>query len=488
MRTSGTEFAGCSRDGTMGRQWTFQSHNTCVRQLALAVVGAGVLAAQVPADEDAGPAERELPPYALIKAPPVLPGDTARLNAINNDAIAVGSGFGSSGWDSLPLVVSSTGEASGLPLPPDFDSATLWHINVHGEILGRKMDSSPPDVLWDTSGVPLVLPSHEAWTTAVGLNDMGTVIRYYYADPGSNRLRQPATWSAETGMVALPDLEPDAIVTSAPVDINNDGIIVGYSATLESLPLAVKWQDGEIVPLLWPGGRAEVAEAINDAGVIAGIGITGCGSSLILWYPDGRVIEAPDSYGECAGIMVSDINERGFVLARKTNFESRPLLWFDHERLPVEVEQLLPPRSGWRDLYMHDLNDHNQMTGWGKFADASTWFTLTPVYPTLTLGAITPGRAGEVNSIAISDAPPNATVTLYFGRSGGGAYISGCSILQNALQILEPRFGGRVVTDANGEGSIEGVLPLVLKNQMMLFQAVAADTCEISNLIVQTIE
>ena len=62
------------------------------------------------------------------------------------------------------------------------------------------------------------------------------------------------------------------------------------------------------------------------------------------------------------------------------------------------------------------------------------------------------------------------------------------SMLQNVLQIDNPKLVATGVADGDGIATVSGLIPTFRRWQTLVFQAVVRDTCEISNFVVQTIQ
>ncbi len=157
---------------------------------------------------------------------------------------------------------------------------------------------------------------------------------------------------------------------------------------------------------------------------------------------------------------------------------------------PVE-DDLLPPRTGWRTEWGHDINESGQISGTAyPIPDEGTFFAflMSPVHPTLEMAAPSPGRAGEANTITLRNVTPDARVQFLYSRRGGGTRIPGCTLQQNALQLDSPTVIGTAVADQNGVASITRTVPPIARNQTILFQAVVQNECAISQLVVHQFE
>lgn len=157
------------------------------------------------------------------------------------------------------------------------------------------------------------------------------------------------------------------------------------------------------------------------------------------------------------------------------------------------LEDMVPSRlRGVGGLkFVWDINNAGQIAGdaW-PVGDpiSSIAFLLSPVNPTMDLLPPAPGVAGEVNTLQVTGATPGATVHFVYGRHGGGFQIAGCDLQENALQIDSPTIIGSAVADASGHATIDRFVPPIARDRTILIQAVVADECAISELMVTTIE
>ena len=109
-----------------------------------------------------------------------------------------------------------------------------------------------------------------------------------------------------------------------PIDINNQGKIVGYTFNYTSGIKAVQWTDSAVLPLAGP--TYSFASAINDSGAIVGSGqfsIEGV-SNPILW------VNGVVSYLPTLGLggAATDINEQGDIVGWvNTNQFTAPAVW-----------------------------------------------------------------------------------------------------------------------------------------------------------------
>jgi probable HAF family extracellular repeat protein len=116
--------------------------------------------------------------------------------------------------------------------------------------------------------------------------------------------------------------------SSAAVDINNHGQIVGYSWAAGQQTSATIWDKGQISLL---GGHALMssATAINDSGVVVGYNETSSGQNAVVWTNGQATILDSNT------ATALDINSHG-VIAGAT-YNSGPTIWINGtmEQLPI---------------------------------------------------------------------------------------------------------------------------------------------------------
>jgi probable HAF family extracellular repeat protein len=199
------------------------------------------------------------------------PGTIRELSPEAGDTVGIANGINDAGQ-----VVGVSGRC-GNTVPPGFVAgphAVLWDADGTVHDLGSFGGTSNLDIA-------------AVGNAAIAINNSGTVIGTS-ALPG-NQVNQPFIWTNKTGMQHLALLPGD--VVGAGLSINNGGEVVGASITqggpATGNPKAVLWQngaDGSVINLNnyaagtsfdnSNGGQLLTAFSINDAGEIAGFGVT----------------------------------------------------------------------------------------------------------------------------------------------------------------------------------------------------------------------
>ncbi len=275
-------------------------------------------------------------------------------------------------------VVWEDSQMTPLALPED-RGGIASAVNESGMVAGYW---SPPNgheiyqpirpIFW-IDGIPIDLPVY-GWGADV--NDFGQGVGHYIDQPASvgqpyvfifdgqqsqnialgaasaiNNLGQvagndfatgrPCVWSA--GSTAhLDDLGSGLAAVN---DINDAGLVVGYSWPAEGLEHAVLWDGDAVFDLGTLGTAASRAHAINNPGQVVGY-IWDEGNYRAFVYADGQM---------------SNLND------------------------------LIPADSGWSLYEANDINDHGQIVGYGYLDGEMHAFLLTPIPEPAGLGLILVG-------------------------------------------------------------------------------------------------
>jgi probable HAF family extracellular repeat protein len=159
----------------------------------------------------------------------------------------------------------------------------------------------------------------------------------------------------------LPDL--DGTVGSA-VDINNRGMIVGYSETEAGDFHAVLWDDSGVTDLGTLGGDNSYALGINDDGVVVGYSKAADGKSHAFIWQDGIMtdIHDPDLHLPINESFARAINNNGMVVGT-IGYDG--VVW----NTPSEYVWVLTGSDLNGPSDSHDINDSNQVVGWHHSSD-----------------------------------------------------------------------------------------------------------------------
>jgi uncharacterized membrane protein len=210
-------------------------------------------------------------------------------------------------------------EARGLPVGQPVD------INDLDEIVAVRYDrnSVPHTVVLARPGGAMreVRGPGGAGFKPYAVNDHSVIVGTLVTGTGREQRYRAVRWSAEDGFRMLP--LPAGTFQSWAADINNSGLIVlnAYSPSVAPSDGAYLWNPaapGELQrltePAGTPNGRPSVAEAINEAGEVAGASGNGspAGAERAVRWSAGtrepRILGAPGGSSHAYGI-----NERGTI-------------------------------------------------------------------------------------------------------------------------------------------------------------------------------
>lgn len=251
-----------------------------------------------------------------MHALPTLGGTNANWGAMNNlgeiagiaetnhkdsscpTSVAV-NGTGPIQFDYEPVIWGpKTGEIRQLSLLPGDTVGMALGINDYGVPVGASGNCSntvipgfsgaPHAVLWERNGTVVDLGNLGGTinTSILGVGKFASQINNRGMVVGQSTLKgnttfHPFLWTRETGMVDLGVLPDDLVGTAT--DVNNSGVIVGASVSApgpsSGNPRAYVWEQGKMKHLndLAAEGNSLyllTAFSINEAGVIAGFGVT----------------------------------------------------------------------------------------------------------------------------------------------------------------------------------------------------------------------
>ncbi|MDW8104484.1 MAG: dockerin type I domain-containing protein [Armatimonadota bacterium] len=252
-------------------------------------------------------------------------------------------------------------------------------------------------------------PVPSTWQSrAYGINNAGHVAGWSTADPDG--VYHAFRWSPNPGggwdWFDLGTTSGNPADISLANDINGLGQVVGGSGSAGSRrafrtqPYALINPLTDTLPYL-PGGTNAEAFGINDRGQVVGFSNTRIGSSTVtrpvLW--DGnRAIDLGTLGGNIGRAF--GVNIFGHVVGHSylaDNTSMRAFLWANG--VLRNLNDLLPPDSGWVLNEARAINDFGQITGYGARGGITRAFLLTPV-PTMVVIHLD-GYAGDYTKLTL---------------------------------------------------------------------------------------
>jgi len=259
------------------------------------------------------------------------------------------------------------------PLPGStYGETVAGGINASGIIAGESLSVLDYQaVVWRNGVVHDLgtLPGGTlSWATAI--NDLGVVAG---ASDGTGFQPNAMIWSDAVGMQRLGTFTGGSY--SEAFSINRDSHVTGFSNVANGNSYGFVWSRAKGMRMLpsLPGGGGSSGNGINDAGQIAGG--SGCGggcSHAVLWTESGSV----QDLGVLNGTGFSSayaINNLGQVVGAS----GHAFLWSETAGMQ-DLNDLIPPDSGWLLEYAFAINDVGQITGQGLINGETHAFLLTP--------------------------------------------------------------------------------------------------------------
>jgi probable HAF family extracellular repeat protein len=293
-----------------------------------------------------------------VGAEPARTWTIEALGAINNDsstAEAINNRGDVAGWSSFfdPAVNGNRTHAilwqDGAML--DLGEGIAFDVNERGTVLGSVAGSNGialyKDGAWHSIGlvgVPLALNRFDD-------------VAGWYSFGGSAR-----AFAFRNGVFV--DIGTFGGASSAAVDINDRGRVVGYAAVAgDANNHAFLWENGRMQDLgTLAGGRESRAAAINNHGVVVGEAWDPNGAPIPFIY-DGVMRPLFQAAG---GAKAWAINDHGAVVGTMNSVQS--FLWQDGTL--TQLESIPAVRAaGWVQLIPTGINDRGWITGMGRTSE-----------------------------------------------------------------------------------------------------------------------
>lgn len=217
--------------------------------------------------------------------------------------------------------------------------------------------------------------------------------------------------------------------------------------------------------------------AVNKCGDMA-IGYTKSSTSMFpSIFVNGRVASDP------AGTLQSEVQLKAGTIAY-TAFDTPPRRWGDYTGMTIDPDG----KTFWY-LGEYSKNTGNNNGRWGTHIGSFTFPSCGGGGPVFTLGAPVPGKAGKVNSFAVSGATPSSPLTLFYGTRQGAGQVSvpGCPT-PISVTMARPTKLVEGAADAGGAASLQSKLSLLLRNRSVTFQAIDGSACAASPPVTVTLQ
>ncbi len=287
--------------------------------------------------------------------PTIVPaGSNARatVRSINDANQVVGNSYGPGGlFDQRGVRWDADGTLNDLGR---YNSSNTFFqdINEAGVIVGN----SNRAFRYTPGGGYTELPALNGSTTATtqAINELGWIVGSSQAEvsPGVNQTRA-TLWKPDGTLVNLGMLEVPGQTnnTSVAFGVNDLGVIVGYFGNALAFSHAFYWTEATgMVDLGAPGGRSSFANDINNSGYIVG-------------------------YASFANAP-----------------QQRAYLWYEGQA--YNLNDFLPPGSGWVLTEAYGINEQGDIVGRGEFGGQTQAFLLRAIPEPSSLALLSLGLVG----------------------------------------------------------------------------------------------
>ncbi|MFG0253152.1 MAG: hypothetical protein ACF8NJ_09795 [Phycisphaerales bacterium JB038] len=350
-------------------------------------------------------------------------------------------------------------------LPPLSGGSTsrALGLNEFGDVVG--VSNAPAGlhrgVLWrDGQVIQIAGSSNSGDSSATAINDAGVAVGLDGVF-GSNAY----TWQDGVGI----PLETFIDCCSEALDINEDGLVVGYAAVGGfGNYQAAKWENGEvhsfgfygraravneldqivgtqyitwaggflaegdvITPLGTLGGNTSEAFDINNQAQIVGRSNTADGESHPFLWQDGAMTSLGTLPGTDTGTAFA-INNQGVAVGETflyDIFDFRATLWQPGE-LPIDLNNYVVTDEDWLLEAAHDINDAGQIVGEGRYNGQRRAFLLTPM-----------STLGDLDGDGDVDQADLGILLASYGKDAGGDLDGDGDTDQADLGILLANYG-----------------------------------------------
>ena len=282
-------------------------------------------------------------------------------------------------------------DLGGLPLPDGKGSHALG-INAADQVVGYSVDraGAPHAFLWQDGEVTDLGAECDGRSLAYDINAAGLVVGTCINTSGGGFVARAVLWR-DGEMTDLGTL-PGGTFSDAR-GVNAAGAVVGVADAPGLGRLAFLWEDGEMRAIGLDIGLRSVATAINDDGLVVGyIEPSDFDEGPAFVWHDGAVQQL--GFG-----VPTAINAAGQVVG--TSGE-RAVVW--NGGVKTDLNDLLPPGSGWELVVARGITDDGTIVGMGYHEGQERAFLLYPP------GGGNPGPTDEVPPVttAAFSQEPNA--------------------------------------------------------------------------------
>jgi probable HAF family extracellular repeat protein len=390
-----------------------------------------------------------LPRGYVVQDLGTLGGRTSSALGINEAGQVVGESAVSVGGPSLAFFYDGS-RMRALNSGTDTGSRARG-INDTGQVVGELTQRGGTPLyygfLYDGVGMRDLASADGSGISAASINNHGTIAGGAFVSGNWDHafLHDGATFT---------DLSPWVGRRSGALDINSSGLVVGFVWDAQFQNMSAFVYDGSTARFPGTlGGPSSIAYAVSDRGHVAGAASVGPGRDpMHAFLYDGSTMQDLGTLGG-SNSFAHDINSSGVVVGESQFDRSGAFHAFVYSGgVMKNLNQLIPPGSGWVMKTARGVNDAGQIVGTGILGGDERAFLLTPLPPdTLaptTHASLSPpvGDGGWHNSAV--------TLTLDAADESGGSGVASITYGATGAQPIAEKTveGNRAVAVLNTEG------------------------------------
>jgi probable HAF family extracellular repeat protein len=220
---------------------------------------------------------------------------------------------------------------------------------------------------------------HGTQSAALAINSLGQVVGY--SNSIDNGPAHVVGWTLDGKILDLG--VPPGSVSAFGIAINDSGEIVGYFITQNFKYQSFMWtkaHGAKLLPLL-PGGTQNFASGISPQGLIVGFadsGTSGGKNRAVIWNLTRKIHDLGTLPGGISSGLYA-MNDLGQAVGNSTTSskEIHAVLWTKSGGLQ-DLNDLIPPNSGWTLNAAFAINHAGQITGSGLINGQDHAYLLTP--------------------------------------------------------------------------------------------------------------
>lgn len=290
------------------------------------------------------------------------------------------------------------------PIPPSTSTNRFgrgYAVNDAGVVVGEYNNDSSRAFVYQAGAMAglIRLAGDTDGGVALDINNSNVIV----GSSSNGTVSKATRWTFNGATFVASDLGTIAGTASATgraAAINDAGAVAGQSTNSSGTTQATLWNAGAVINLtsLGNGTRFSQAFGLNENLEVVGASSTGqtvgelIGTSsttsitrAFVWR-NGVMTElppfnlyTPTNNGTTTNYhsVANDINESGLVVGNSQRISGSPAvatLWKDG--VPMDLNSLLPPGSGWVLTNAESINDRGDIAGTGTFGGASRAFLL----------------------------------------------------------------------------------------------------------------